>query len=283
MRNMIKWFANLVPRPATMLDFAAFRLFNARPAKDEEQDRQAILDQLMIKGYVIISGYWAREECDRAVEEIERLFAKHPEHVRKYSDVRIFGAEELSEIIDRFHSDPFLQSLSDLHSGVKTVNVFTLANKVEASEGNKGSGEGWHKDSSFRQFKAFLYLSDVNEDCGPLELLAGSHKIATYLADMKKARLPFRQLRITDEQIDEMTRDEPGRRITIVGAAGTLILADTACVHRGRPPGKGKRYALTNYYVEPREINPGYIDAYHPVNAAKVLGLMPTSRQKGGR
>lgn len=276
-RKFIKKLANKVPHAATRVDYARFRLFSPRPRPCEEERQAAVLAELSDQGYVIIPGYWPQDECRQAVAEMERLFLEHPGHVRRYSDVRIFGAEELSAIFDRFHSDPFLQSISDRYTGARTVNVFTLANKVEPVPGSKGSGEGWHKDASFRQFKAFLYLADVDADSGPLELFRGSHKIDAYLKDMRQARLPFRQLRITDRQIDELTARDPGRRVPMVGKAGTLILADTACIHRGSPPVAGVRYALTNYYVEPREISADYLDAYHPVNPEKVMRLASVS------
>jgi hypothetical protein len=273
LRKMIKTIANKVPYTATLADYGRFRLTSGAVRDVDDERSKAVLDQLSERGFVIIPDYWSKDDCAETVADMERLFVDYPQHVRRYSDVRIFGAEELSERIDRFYSDPFLQMLSDRYTGAYTVNAFTLANKVEVRSESKGSGEGWHKDSSFRQFKAFIYLNDVDVDAGPLELLAGSHRIDAYLKDMRAAQLPFRQLRMTDEQIEEMLRLEPSRRVPMVGAAGTLIIADTACVHRGRPPVNGVRYALTNYYVEPKEIELAYLDAYHPVNPDKVLRL----------
>lgn len=278
LRNVVKTIANKVPRAATVVDYSRFRLFNPPSGPGADDCQAALLARLSDHGYATIPDYWSQEQCGDAVAEMERLFVDHPEHVRRYSDVRIFGAEELSAIFERFHRDPFLQSISDRYMGARTVNVFTLANKVEPASGSKGSGEGWHKDASFRQFKAFLYLNDVDADAGPLELFRGSHKIDAYLKDMRKARLPFRQLRITDTQIEELVVDDPGRRVRMVGKAGMLILADTACIHRGSPPVAGVRYALTNYYVEPHEISMDYLDAYHPVNPEKVLRLGSVSQ-----
>lgn len=272
-RKIVKKIANKVPHTATLADYARFRLSNGRPWPGDDARQAALLARLSNEGCAVVPDYWSQEQCREAVAEMERLFVEYPDHVRRYSDVRIFGAEELSAIFNWFHSDPFLQSISDCYMGARTVNVFTLANKVEPVSGSKGSGEGWHKDASFRQFKAFLYLNDVDADAGPLELFRGSHKIDAYLEDMRRARLLFRQLRITDVQVDQLTARDPGRRVRMVGKAGTLILADTACIHRGSPPVAGVRYALTNYYVEPHEISADYLDAYHPVNPEKVLRL----------
>lgn len=273
LRSVIKSIANLVPRPATIIDYSRFRLRPSVSPSGIDEKSLKILRELERVGFVVIPDYWSKADADLGVAAIEQIFVDHPQHVSAYSDERIFGAEELSPVIEKFYADPFLQQLSDVYARAETVNVFTLANKVTANKDNKGSGEGWHKDSSFRQFKAFLYLNDVGIDQGPLELLGGSHRIDAYLKDMKSGQLPFRQLRITDQQIDEIIAREPERRTPMVGKAGTLIIADTACIHRGRPPVSGLRYALTNYYVEPHEIVREYIDAYKPVDPEKVLRL----------
>ena len=176
----------------------------------------------------------------------------------------------MSETIRPFAHDRFLANTSNHYSGVKTANAFTLANKVDSLEGSRGSGEGWHKDSSFRQFKAILYLNDVHENNGPFQLIAKSHGLKHYLRDMRAGGLRFRHLRISDDQVERILAPAPDRLTTITGRAGTLILVDTASIHRGRPPVKGVRYALTNYYVERWQIDAAFLDAYRPVSAEKV-------------
>lgn len=258
--------ANKVPYTATRLDYARYRAMNRRPSHGDARVRS-----ISENGYVVVPDYWSREECDACTTLFEQMLLDHPEHVQVYSDHRVFGAEALSPAIARFHDDPYLQQLCNRYWGRRAVNAFTLANKVEPHGDSKGSGEGWHKDSSFRQFKAFLYLNDVDELNGPLQLIERSHTFAAYLADMQAAGLPFRQLRITDEQMERIIARDPERLKTITGRAGTLILADTASIHRGRPPVQGRRYALTNYYVEPAQITPEYVELYGVVDPAKTL------------
>jgi len=273
MRMLIKKIANMVPRFSTALDYGKFSLTGGAPRRFDNHPDVALLDEIERTGFIIIPGYWTRAEAEQGMAEIERIFAEHPDHVRRFSDVRIFGAEELSGLIDRFYGDPWLQGVSDAYSGQRTVNAFTMANKVQPGPASKGSGEGWHKDSSFRQFKAFLYLNDVGIDQGPLELIAGSHRLGAYLRGMKAAGLRFRHLRISDTQIEDIVKYSGDRRVPMVADAGTLILADTACIHRGRPPVEGVRYALTNYYVQPSQLSYRDVDEYRPVNPQKLLRL----------
>ena len=53
----------------------------------------------------------------------------------------------------------------------------TMANKVSYIKNNEGSGGGWHKDAYYTQFKSILYLTDVNNENGPFELIRNSNKI----------------------------------------------------------------------------------------------------------
>ena len=37
--------------------------------------------------------------------------------------------------------------------------------------------------------------------------------------------------------------------VEAIGSAGTLVIFDTNCIHRGKPIESGTRYAITNYYI----------------------------------
>ena len=79
--------------------------------------------------------------------------------------------------------------------------------------------------------------------------------LTDYLADVETAGLGFRQLQINETQIERIIAREPQRLKTITGVAGTLILADTASIHRQRPPTHGESFMLINYYLDPRQIS----------------------------
>ncbi|MGQ0559078.1 MAG: phytanoyl-CoA dioxygenase family protein [Sphingosinicella sp.] len=271
LRNIVKTLANRVPSAATMMDYAGFRLTHSSAIRDPASRIGRLIGKIRDQGYAVVENYWLPEACVRCIEEFEHLLETRPEHVQRYSDLRIFGAEELSPSVMDFHADPFLAEIASEYMGVAVVNAFTLANRVDGHADSKGSGEGWHKDASFRQFKAFIYLSDVGEANGPLQLVSRSHRLGDYLRDMKASSLPFRQLRIGDDQLDRILAGSPGRLTTFTGRAGTLILADTASIHRGRPPESGRRYALTNYYIEPKLITAEHVAAFKPVAPEKVL------------
>jgi hypothetical protein len=270
-RPLIKALARTVPRLSTRLDAARFRLSEPATRRAADPKVQQALDAMHADGFIMLPDYWPRERCKAAIADFERIVRDRPEVVRRYSDVRVFGAEVLSDTIMEFHRDAFAQAVSDHHYGRRTINAFTLANRVDSTAPSKGSGEGWHKDLLFKQFKAFLYLNDVGPDCGPLQLMSPSHRLGDYLADMRAGGLQFREGRIGDDQMERIVARDPTRLKTLTASAGTLILADTAAIHRGCPPAGGTRYALTNYYMLPEWIDQSTVDEYRPVDGAGLL------------
>jgi Phytanoyl-CoA dioxygenase (PhyH) len=272
-RSVAKSLARRIPRAATLAEYAHFRLTHLESASRRAGADAGLMREVREHGFVVVEDYWSPAECARCIEDFEEIVRNQKKYVQEYSDLRVFGAEELSDNIRRFAEDRRLADFSDRYNAAPTVNAFTLANKVEARPGCRGSGEGWHKDSSFRQFKALLYLDRVDEENGPVQLIHQSHTLGSYLADMRSGPLEFRNLRISDDQIARILAQSPSRLRTLTGGPGTLILVDTASIHRGCPPRGGVRYALTNYYVERRQIDARFVEAFAPVSPEKVWRL----------
>ena len=161
------------------------------------------------------------------------------------SDERIFGFEELEVDIGELCSIGELLEIGSQYVGRRLKSWFMMANRVRYAEGNLGSGGGWHRDSAFtHQFKSICYLSDVELDNGPFEYVPYSH--------LTKAKLTVRdtigleQSRISDKDFQQSGLESR----TFTGPAGTLLLADTRGIHRGRPNKAGARYAITTYFFE---------------------------------
>ena len=274
LRMIVKSIAQKVPRIASLIDYAIFSLGRERSRNTYSEQVTDICDQIAENGFVVIENFMPKSYCDDVICDFFDAKDRFPESCHTGSDQRIFGIEEHSQKAYEFYAHPLLKSVSDAYCGGLTANAFTMFNEVLTKPGSLGSGEGWHKDSSFRQIKAFLYLSDVGSDDAPFQLIAKSHKVRNYLKHMRWGEMQFRELRISNSQIDKILRKEGHRLVTFKGSAGTLILADTAAIHRGKPPNGGKRYALTNYYVKPEQIHDEFITAFQPVNANRTLNLV---------
>lgn len=267
-RKLIKTIAHAFPGLSTIADYYwSTRNRVTFPALPQTEQLLAKLDE---DGFAVVKDYWSDNKCARALGDIEAMIRERPDHVVRTSDIRVNGAEEFSSSIEIFHSDPMLQRISDMVHGQRTFCGFTLANKVESHPISKGSGEGWHKDMSFIQFKAFLYLNDVCDDCGPLQIIRSSHRLGDYLQDMRRGGLKFRHLRISDEQMEVILKADPSRLTTMSYPAGTLLLVNTGCIHRGKPPAGGVRYALTNYYYTPSALTEETLMAFRPANPGKA-------------
>ena len=130
------------------------------------------------------------------------------------------------------------------------------------------------RDSYFRQFKSLLYLTDVNEENGPFEVILGSHDRKNISADSKSADLESMQCTFNQKTVEKILNDDPERLKTLTAKAGTVVLVDTSTIHRGSPLKNGIRYALTNYYFENSQINSHLVEHFSPlVSPEKVLKM----------
>lgn len=96
----------------------------------------------------------------------------------------------------------------------------------------------FHRDNdSIRFLKLFIYLSDVDEDCGPHVFVRGSHAQDGCLD----------RRRFQDEEIENEFGANRVHRFT--GAAGTVFLEDTYGLHKGALPTGRKRLLLQVRYT----------------------------------
>jgi Phytanoyl-CoA dioxygenase (PhyH) len=214
------------------------------------KDIDSLLADFGSRGVAMVQDYWSPEKCESARSEIDRLIIDYPKAIRVFSggsDKRMFGVEAVSPLLSEFHHDPFLRGVGEALGGLALYNFATLGARIDATGPNNGSGDGWHRDGHGYQFKSILYLSNVAEDNGPFEFLPGSHKRWRAAFDTAVGELP----------------PAPGTRYA--AKAGTLLLVNTAGIHRGRPLRSGSRYALTNYYYHPFQIGESRIEQFAPM------------------
>jgi hypothetical protein len=96
----------------------------------------------------------------------------------------------------------------------------------------------FHRDlDDWRTVKLFVYLTEVDERCGPHVYAVGSHREAGGL----------RGRPLSDAGAE--ARYGAGRLRTVCGPAGTAFLADTHGYHKGAAPVGGPRLMLTVQYT----------------------------------
>ena len=147
------------------------------------------------------------------------------------------------------HDDRFTNRIGSRYLGFPIVPISTLANIVPISESEIGSGGSWHRDANYPQFKALMYLNDVNSpDDGAFQYIPGSHRFSHVLKGLVALKHNVLTTRWTVDQVSNFYKQSP---VSILGNAGTLVIFDTSLLHRGAPnnrPMGQPRYAITNYY-----------------------------------
>jgi hypothetical protein len=103
----------------------------------------------------------------------------------------------------------------------------------------------WHRDpEDLRLVKAFIYLVDVDEQCGPFTYIPRTHPFGDATVAAQKLE---KKKRIPDDRMHRVFPPESWKVCT--GAANTMILADTIGYHRGGKPVAGRRILMTFTYT----------------------------------
>lgn len=219
-------------------------------------EERVCLESLQKKGYLIVPGFIPEEACVGLRAEIDLLIGANIDACwqdDKQSDTRLFASNLLSEQIAGYFDHPMLTRVASTYLKTNTLCGYTLANRIAFRPDNRGSGGGFHRDNSrLRDFKAILYLSDVDETSGAFQYLEGSHRLKDRLSLILRDGPQWRGKRFEGQRETRYLERHEGLR-TLTGDAGTLVLTDTTGIHRGRPVEKGCRYALTNYYWRNRD------------------------------
>jgi ectoine hydroxylase-related dioxygenase (phytanoyl-CoA dioxygenase family) len=227
--------------------------FHDRP----EVERKAI-SEIRQNGFAVIERYYDDDKTASIRADLERVIREYSEKLWRDeldSDVRVFAAESVSPPIAAFHHDELIGSLARLYMNEEQTCFFTMANRVMPVSGNLGSGGGWHRDTPHeRQFKSILYLSDVSGDNGPFEYVPGSHHLGFLVRTILRSGIQYGQNRFSDAEIARILDRSRASTKRFTAPAGTLLLIDSSGIHRGSPIVSGLRYALTNYFFRPSDV-----------------------------
>lgn len=218
------------------------------------------VDDIKSDGFTVIQNYWNRNEAIRMKELLEKYLKvgksknfpsgaymrfwdnrAHDTGVR-----RIYHIDREIPELAKVRFDPFIFKIVNsyyrypFYSGILAFQHNTKTN-YDTRE--------YHVDDFNQEFKAFVYLDDVDEGNGPFTYIRGSH--VSHFVRLKKQLLGNTKGSSTsffEEDLGELIKNE----VKLVGKAGTLILADVRGFHRGSPQKKGSRSVLVNYmYLYP--------------------------------
>jgi hypothetical protein len=163
-------------------------------------------------------------------------------------DTRYWGVDTSQSVV--LHR---LKEFGELHFVTATNRPpalsFIMVNHIDAAKCPGGSGGGWHRDSTRRQFKAFAYLTEVDREAhGAFCFIPASNA------------WPFRVVTLLYRLLSGGNR-YPDRAVAAVLKAGVRafpVLAEpaipffvnTSLIHRGLPISEGQRMMATVYMFE---------------------------------
>ena len=205
-------------------------------------DIDNLVKEIQQKGFCILKKYKTQNFCDETIKQINVM--NYPSQRGEGGDIRVVRYENYSKNANQFLNDELF-----LLVGTKLINRKVDGKTkrcqlgiVEYNENkNKNSGGGWHVDNHKQQFKAMLYLTDVNENNGPFSILYPNLKSTDYPPDPTRHNMRFP---------DQIAIDHKDKIQILTGNAGDVTLFLSHNIHRGTDIKEGLRLTLTNYYYD---------------------------------
>jgi hypothetical protein len=198
--------------------------------------------------------------------------------VKKDFLVYLWGDQEsaldLENPLVRLAVDPALLAVVNAYKGgwAQISQHWAAQSRIMASTAPPARSQRWHRDSGKgdrRLVKVFVYLSEVTDGSGAFEYVPKTH-----LTGARGRALPYHheESLYPEDAILKATGLLGGAR-RLTGKAGTLILCDTTCLHRGGFAVDAPRMVFVAEYVSPNSIQRKY--AKPVVNLAEQARHLP--------
>lgn len=217
---------------------------------DKENAKKIFL--LQKTGVCIEPGFMSPELCREYIHKIDTMISDGSVNVWQddsAADNRIYFIDTIDSDFCDFYENKRIRSVLRDYIGIENPVGMLLAAKINFQDGNVGSGGGWHRDSPVtHQFKAVCYLNDVNNENGPFQYIKASHTKFNVIKNYVNKVFKPGQYRFTEQEVERYLQKNDAEVDSITGAAGTLVYADTKCIHRGKPVESGTRYVLFCYF-----------------------------------
>jgi len=163
-------------------------------------------------------------------------------------DIRYWGVEESqSVVLERLKA--FGERCFADRTGRPPSSSYTMVNDIDAARSPNGSGGGWHRDSFRRQYKAFVYLTDVERESQGAFCFIPKSNTPIYLAASAVYWALSGANRYQDRVINALVRG--GLALSpVLLKAGIPFFVNTSLIHRGLPITEGRRMIATLYMFE---------------------------------
>jgi hypothetical protein len=188
--------------------------------------------------------------------EAERQLPTDPEELSKKSDYVIRDRPAALSPADpwlRFGASPRVLDVVNSYRRLwtKLVDVERWYTVPFPHDDKRVSSQNWHRDPrDLHIVKVFLYFSDVDEEAGPLQYVAGSPTGGPY-GDLWPWE-PYSQKYPPRKRLEKKIPETD--RISLTGAKGTLIFCDTSGFHRGGFAKTKPRVLSIHTYISPASL-----------------------------
>jgi hypothetical protein len=165
--------------------------------------------------------------------------------------------ERYPEFLD-FCLDPLFLAAGARYLGDLPVLATVDFWHSKATTGEFHTSQLYHRDlDDARQFKVFLFVSDVDAESGPLTVLPAD--VSARVGRQLRYRPTSGNFRITDDQIRPLL--VAGEERILTGPSGTIVLVDTSrLLHFGSRVSSRDRYVVVAQFLTPTNFmrNPFY-------------------------
>jgi hypothetical protein len=236
----------------------AFYAVSQRLAVKALKARRRLLDELpaepsplsglsidRIKGLLVTpQGDWA--PVAEAVEEARVRAPAGRDRAIPLGDGRgvtiPLGGDVMGTAIMRLGRRPELLRLAGRY--LDGLPILYRINLLEFPAGPAEHGAAAVDPEDFRQVKIFLLVEDVDEDCGPLRLLAA------HSSDRVRVACDHRLEPLGEDEVLDVA--EPAVPVVCTGPSGTLAMADTSrCLYLQGRPARRPRLMVAYQYITP--------------------------------
>lgn len=233
---------------------------NSRDETTLDERQLRALAELRRNGYTVIENYWPRERALAVRDRLEAYLAEGADRDfdegawmrfwdgRGYDQGvrRIYHADKLEPELAEARNDRFILDIASAYYGLPFYSGALVFQHNLQSNANTRT---YHVDAFIKEFKSFIYLDDVDAGNGPFAYVPGTQR--KHMLRLKKQLLGNGDGESpTTVFPEDMTKTELASETSVLGTAGTLILADVRGLHRGTPQKDRSRSVLVNYIVK---------------------------------
>lgn len=203
-----------------------------------------IVNNINKNGYYILKNYYDKTLCENIYKDIKNNTSQYIYTKGEGNDLR-FSNYRTEYSYNFLNNKLFMEVGSKIVGNkIKDNHKRCQVGILNSNNSKSCSGGGWHVDNLEPQFKAILYLTDVNENNGAFAILDPPIK----MEDIDD-KLKFNNTRIINQpDCKEFTEKYKKNIKLLTGEMGDVILVNTNYLHRGTIIIEGERITLTNYY-----------------------------------